>query len=53
MKDGKLIFKEVNENGDEFFCNVQSNTNIYFMKLAYVKYGKEPYELYFQIGSDL
>ena len=48
MKNGKLIFKDVDENGDEIFCNVQSNTNIYLMKLAYVKDGKEPYELYFR-----
>ena len=47
-KDGKFIFKDIDENGDEIYCNIQSNTNIYFMKLAYVKDGKLPYELYFK-----
>ena len=46
-KNGKFIFKELDEHGKEVFCNVQSNTNIYLMKIAYVKDGKTPYEEYF------
>ena len=46
-KNGKFIFKELDEHGEEVFCNVQSNTNIYLMKIAYVKDGKTPYEEYF------
>ena len=46
-KDGKLIFTEMDENRELVYCNIQSNTNIYFMKIAYVKDGKLPYEMYF------
>ena len=46
-KNGKFIFKELDKHGKELFCNVQSNTNIYLMKIAYGKDGKTPYEEYF------
>ena len=45
-KNGKYIFIEKDDNGDEVFENVQSNKNIYLMKIAYVKDRKVPYKEY-------
>ena len=46
-KNGKFIFTETDENEQLIYCNIQSNSNIYFMKIAYVRVGKLPYEMYF------
>ena len=51
QKYEKFIFKDNDENGDEIYCNIQSYTNIYFIKLGYVKDGKLLYKLHFKVAS--
>ena len=46
-KNGKLIFTETDETGELVYCNIKSNTNVYFMKISHVKDGKLLYEMHF------